>query len=115
MVLTPTQKYGDNWRMIHRMIHNILNIKAAVTYVPYQDLENRFLLEGLLDSPQDLLLHLRRFTYSFSTQTIFGYRCVDIRDPNLLKLFEVRRAFPQCSVLRRGAAYGLVANMDPDF
>ncbi|KAH8885882.1 cytochrome p450 monooxygenase [Thozetella sp. PMI_491] len=80
-------RYGDNWRMIHRMIHNILNIKAAVTYVPYQDLENKILLSGLLDSPDDMLFHIRRFTYSLSTQMIFGYRCVSNRDPNLLQLF----------------------------
>jgi hypothetical protein len=77
--------------MIHRMIHNIMNIKAAVTYVPYQDLENKFLLEGLLDTPADFLAHIRRFTYSLSTQMIFGYRCVNNKDPNLLQLFEVRQ------------------------
>ncbi|KAJ5532316.1 cytochrome P450 oxidoreductase [Penicillium frequentans] len=81
-------RYGDNWRMIHRMIHNFLNIKAAITYVPYQELENKFLLEGLLDTPGDLLRHVRRFTYSLSTQMIYGYRCVNNKDPNLLQLFE---------------------------
>ncbi|KAJ6017894.1 hypothetical protein N7451_001273 [Penicillium sp. IBT 35674x] len=81
-------RYGDNWRMIHRMIHNFLNIKAAITYVPYQELENKFLLEGLLDTPEDLLRHVRRFTYSLSTQMIYGYRCVNNQDPNLLQLFE---------------------------
>ncbi|KAL4801508.1 cytochrome P450 [Aspergillus unguis] len=81
-------RYGDNWRMIHRMIHNFLNIKAAITYVPYQDLENKFLLQDLVDTPDDLLRHIRRFTYSLSTQMIFGYRCVNNRDPNLLQLFE---------------------------
>lgn len=72
------------------MVHNILNIKAAITYVPYQDLENKIFLANLLDTPNDLLYHLRRFTYSLSTQMIFGYRCTDNKDPNLLQLFEVR-------------------------
>lgn len=75
--------------MIHRTIHSFLNIKAAVTYVPYQDLENKFLLEDLLDTPDDLLRHIRRFTYSLSTQMIYGYRCVNNGDPNLLQLFDV--------------------------
>ena len=75
--------------MIHRMIHNILNIKAAVTYLPYQDLENKIMLTGLLDSPKDFLNHLRRFSYSLSTQMIFGFRCSDIRDPKLQQLFIV--------------------------
>ena len=75
--------------MIHKMVHNILNIKAAVTYVPYQDLENKFLLLGLMDTPNDFLNHIRRSTYSFSTQMIFGYRSVDIKDPTLQQLFTV--------------------------
>ena len=33
------------------MIHNTLNIKAATTYVPYQDLESKQMLRGLLDQP----------------------------------------------------------------
>ncbi|KAK5199669.1 hypothetical protein LTR92_000210 [Exophiala xenobiotica] len=80
-------RYGDNWRMIHRIIHNILNIKAAVTYLPYQDLENKFLLAGLLDTPDDFLNHIRRYSYSLSTQMIFGYRCPDLKDPRLQQLF----------------------------
>lgn len=66
------------------MIYYIMNIKAAVTYVPYQDLENKFLLEGLLDTPADFLAYIRRFTYLLSIQMIFGYRCISNRDPDLL-------------------------------
>lgn len=76
--------------MIHKMVHGILNIKSAITYVPYQDLENKILLQNLLDTPEDVLFHIRRFTYSLSTQMIFGYRCIDNKDPNLLQLFSVR-------------------------
>lgn len=75
-------------------MHNILNIKVAEKYIPYQDLENKFLLQGLLDAPEadNLFDHLRRFAYSLSTQLIFGYRCPDFRDPNLQKLFYVSGA-----------------------
>ncbi len=76
--------------MIHKMVHNILNIKAAVTYVPYQDLENKILMNGLLDTPEEFLNHLRRFSYSLATQMIFGFRCPDIQDPQLQQLFWVR-------------------------
>ncbi|KAJ5659297.1 cytochrome P450 oxidoreductase [Penicillium longicatenatum] len=81
-------RYGENWRMIHRTIHSFLNIKAAVSYVPYQELESTFLLGDLLDTPNDLLHHIRRFTHSLSTQMIYGYRCVNKNDPNLRQLFE---------------------------
>jgi len=86
------QKYGKFWRMVHRTIHNIMNIKAAVTYVPYQDLENKVMLQGLLDSPRAFHDHIRRFTFSLSTQMIFGRRSPDIDDPDLRQLFWVGRA-----------------------
>ena len=75
--------------MIHKTIHKILNIKAAITYVPYQDLENKIMLQGFLDTPEDFHDHLRRYTFSLSTQIIFGYRAPDTKDPNLQQLFWV--------------------------
>ncbi|ETN44005.1 uncharacterized protein HMPREF1541_10870 [Cyphellophora europaea CBS 101466] len=80
-------KYGSTWRMIHKMIHNILNIKAAVTYVPYQDLENKFMLQGLLDQPAEFANHIRRYTNSLTTQMVFGFRTLSINDPKLQQLF----------------------------
>ena len=83
------QQYGPTWRMIHKMIHNILNIKAAVTYVPYQDLENKFMLLGLLNQPDEFANHMRRYTNSLTTQMVFGFRTLDINDPKLQQLFHV--------------------------
>lgn len=77
--------------MIHRMIHKALNITVAATYLPYQDLENKVLLTNLLDTPDDLLPHIRRASYSLSTQMIFGFRCISNQDPKLLQLFHVYR------------------------
>ena len=85
--------------MIHKTIHNILNIKAAVTYVPYQDLENKVMLQGFLDHPEGFLDHLRRYTFSLSTQIIFGYRAPDTKDPNLQQLFWVSRHDPSIKSL----------------
>lgn len=47
------------------------------------------MLQGLLDQPEDFLAHIRRYTFSLSTQIIFGYRAPDTQDPNLLQLFSV--------------------------
>lgn len=80
--------------MIHRMIHKALNITVAATYLPYQDLENKVLLTNLLDTPDDLLPHIRRASYSLSTQMIFGFRCISNQDPKLLQLFHVYRNPP---------------------
>ncbi|KAF2498985.1 cytochrome p450 monooxygenase [Lophium mytilinum] len=81
-------RYGETWRLIHKLVHNILNIKVAAKYIPYQDLENKVLLAGLLDTPDALFNHIRRFSYSLSTQMIFGFRCPDFADPMLKRLFE---------------------------
>ena len=72
------------------MIHNILNVRAAVTYVPYQDLENKQLLLGLLKQPTEYVDHLRRYSNSLTTQMIFGFRTPNIDDPKMKQLFEVR-------------------------
>lgn len=48
------------------------------------------MLQGLLDEPQAFLDHIRRYTFSLSTQIIFGYRSPSVNDPNLQQLFWVR-------------------------
>lgn len=75
--------------MIRKMLHNVLNIKAARSYVPYQDLENKHMLSGLLDQPQLFVDHIRRYTNSLTTQMVFGFRTISIDDPKLKRLFEV--------------------------
>ncbi|KAF1944974.1 cytochrome P450 [Clathrospora elynae] len=80
-------QYGETWRMIRKIIHNNLNITAAKAYVPYQDLENRAMLLGFLESPDLFIDHIRRYTTSLTTQMVFGFRTTSIHDPKLLQLF----------------------------
>jgi cytochrome P450 len=54
-------KYAQQWRMIRKMIHSLLNVQAARTYVPYQDLENKQMLNDLLNTPDDFVNHMRRY------------------------------------------------------
>ncbi|KAF3764085.1 hypothetical protein M406DRAFT_356434 [Cryphonectria parasitica EP155] len=74
--------------MIRKSIHNILNIKAAKSYVPYQDLENKQMLCGMLDEPEAFIDHIKRYTNSLTTQMVFGFRTININDPKLKQLFE---------------------------
>jgi hypothetical protein len=76
------------------MVHNILNVRAAETYVPYQDLENKNMLLGLLDQPTEFVDHLRRYSNSLTTQMVYGFRTPNIDDPKLKQLFEVRSTNP---------------------
>ena len=85
------QEYGDTWRMVCKIVHNNLNIKAARTYVPYQDLENKNMLIGFLEKPDLFADHIRRYTNSLTTQMIFGFRTTRIHDPKLKQLFHVSR------------------------
>ncbi|KAI1851131.1 hypothetical protein JX266_003796 [Neoarthrinium moseri] len=80
-------EYGETWRMIRKIVHNNLNIKASRTYVPYQDLENKAMLMGFLQTPNLFVDHIRRYTNSLTTQMIFGFRTTSIDDPKLKQLF----------------------------
>ena len=70
------------------MMHNSLNIKTAVAYIPYQDLENKHMLLGLLDQPNNFVSHLRRYANSLTTQMVFGFRTLSTEDPRLLQFFK---------------------------
>jgi hypothetical protein len=76
--------------MVRKLAHGLLNVKLSRTYVPYQDLEVRAMLMGLLESPEDFLNHIRRYTTSLTTQMAFGYRTPASDDEDFLKMFEVR-------------------------
>lgn len=75
--------------MIRKIVHNNLNIKASRTYVPYQELENKAMLVGILEKPDLFTDHIRRYTNSLTTQMIFGFRTTTIDDPKLKQLFSV--------------------------
>lgn len=85
------QKYGTLWRTMHKMIHNILNMRAAATYVPYQDLENKQMLLDMMDRPAEFVNHIRRYSTSLTTQMIFGFRTPNNDDKKMQQLFTVRR------------------------
>ncbi|KAF2852521.1 cytochrome P450 [Plenodomus tracheiphilus IPT5] len=86
-------EYGSQWRMLRKIIHNSLNIKAAKAYIPYQDLENKAMLIGLLETPDKWADHIRRYSNSLTTQMIFGFRTTSIDDPKLKQLYEGVHAF----------------------
>ena len=52
-------KYDQQWRTIRKMCHSLLNVQAARTYVPYQVLENKQMLNDLLDTPDNFVNHMR--------------------------------------------------------
>ncbi|RCI12012.1 hypothetical protein L249_1078 [Ophiocordyceps polyrhachis-furcata BCC 54312] len=93
--------YGNTWRMVRKLAHGVLNVAVARSYVPYQDLENKAMLTGFLDQPQDFISHIRRYTTSLTTQMTFGYRTPTSDDPNLIEMFEVAALLDLFPILRR--------------
>lgn len=54
------------------MIHGLLNVANARSYVPYQVLENKQMLNDIMEHPGRLLEHIRRYSNSLTTSMVFG-------------------------------------------
>jgi hypothetical protein len=65
-----------------------LQLTAAKSYEPYQDLESASMMVGLLNEPHLVFDHIRRYTNSVATQFVYGFRTPKIDDPNLLQLYD---------------------------
>ncbi len=76
--------------MVRKLARHILGVTAVRAYVPYQDLENKAMLLGFLESPGDFINHLRRYTTSLTTQMTFGFRTTTQHDPRFKVAFDVR-------------------------
>lgn len=97
--------YGEEWRLVRKIYHNTLNVKAATSYVPYQELESVQLLAALLDSPELYEDHIKRYTHSQMTQIVFGYRTTSIDDPHLKQFF---KSFEAVMMAALGTSAGLL-------
>ncbi|KAJ4418923.1 hypothetical protein N0V82_005272 [Gnomoniopsis sp. IMI 355080] len=97
--------YGEEWRLVRKIYHNTLDVKAADSYVPYQDLESKHLLAGFLEAPDSFEDHLKRYTHSQTTQIVFGFRIISIHDPNLKQFFE---SFEQVVVATQATSAALL-------
>lgn len=93
--------YSDDWRLVRKIYHNTLNVKAAKSYAPYQELENTQMLLGFLDSPDLFEDHIKRYTNSQTTQIVYGFRTTSIDDPNLKQFF---RSFEAVLMAASGTA-----------
>ena len=61
IVLMP---YGDIWRRLRKIMHQILSTRQASTYKDYQDLESKQLLWDYLHTTDKWFLHNGRFSNS---------------------------------------------------
>ncbi|KAJ9645508.1 hypothetical protein H2204_001088 [Knufia peltigerae] len=80
--------YGDKWRKFRKMIHQLLNVQSARSYVPYQVLENKQMLYQFLEQPDDFLNHIRRYANALTTTMVYGWRTPTYEDPKMMQLFD---------------------------
>jgi cytochrome P450 len=73
---------------MRKMVHNLLNQNVADKYVPYQMLENKQMLNDLLDTPDDFLEHIRRYSNALTTSMVFGWRTPTYADAKMQQLFD---------------------------
>ncbi|KAI1324282.1 putative cytochrome P450 [Xylariaceae sp. FL0255] len=99
-------RYGQTWRMVRRIMHDLLNVKAARDFEPYQVLENQQMMYDVLTDPDNYVAHVRRFANSLMTTTTFGYRTPTCQDRNLEELMTVLDNFLEL------AQTGLAAFLD---
>ncbi|KAI5295446.1 hypothetical protein KEM52_001371, partial [Ascosphaera acerosa] len=77
----------SKWRLVRKLVHTVLNITATKTYIPYQDLESKYMIESMIDHPDDFFNHLRRYAASLTCQMVYGFRCPTFDDQRLQTLF----------------------------
>lgn len=80
--------YGATWRMCRKLVHTLLNVSAAKSYVPYQMLENKQMLYELATKPDNFLHHIRRYSNALTTTMVFGWRTPTYEDEKMMQLFD---------------------------
>lgn len=70
------------------MVHNLLNHNIANKYVPYQMLENKQMLNDLVETPDDFLKHVLRYSNAITTFMVFGWRASTYDDHKIQQLFD---------------------------
>ncbi|KAF4428779.1 cytochrome P450 oxidoreductase [Fusarium acutatum] len=80
--------YGPTWRSFRKLVHSLLNVTTAKSYVPYQDLENKQMLYEMIVQPDQFLQSIRRYSNALTTTMVFGWRSPIYRDPKLMQLFD---------------------------
>ena len=88
VMLSPYRVSVNEIAQMRKMVHKLLNQNVAQNYVPYQMLENRQMLNDLLDTPQDFLKHIRRYSNALTTSMVFGWRTPTYEDPAIRQLFD---------------------------
>lgn len=84
--------YGERWRKIRKIMHQILSTRQADKFQPYQDIESRKLLHNYLRKPQRWFRANQLFANSVILSVVLG-RSSNLDDPTLVELFDSAQTF----------------------
>ncbi|KUJ13362.1 cytochrome P450 [Mollisia scopiformis] len=89
IVLMP---YNERWRLLRKIMHQILSQRQKEIYKPYQDLESKNLLYDYLHKPDRWFAANGRYANSVIMSVVFGTRS-DLDNPDVVELFETLELF----------------------
>lgn len=91
--------------MCRKLVHTLLNVASAKSYVPYQVLENKQMLYEILKQPENVLNAVRRYSNSLTTAMTFGWRTHSNDDPKMQQLFS---GFEEFAVINQTGTAALI-------
>ena len=89
IVLMP---YNEQWRMMRRIMHQILSAGALDVFLPFQELESRNLCWDYLEKPDRWWSANARYSNSVIISVVFGRRSM-LDDPDVVELLETMELF----------------------
>ena len=84
--------YNDRWRVLRKIMHQILSSRQQDMFKPFQDLESKHLLWDYLHKPDRWFSANGRFANSVIMSLVFGRRSM-LDDPEMVELFETIELF----------------------
>lgn len=89
IVLMP---YNERWRMLRKIMHQILSSRQQDVFKPFQDLESKNLCWDYLEKPSRWWSANARYANSVIMSVVFGRRSM-LDDPDVIELFETLELF----------------------
>lgn len=89
IVLMP---YNERWRMLRKIMHQILSSRQQDVFKPFQDLESKNLCWDYLQTPSRWWSANARYANSVIMSVVFGRRSM-LDDPDVIELFETLELF----------------------
>ncbi|OJA08800.1 hypothetical protein AZE42_01307, partial [Rhizopogon vesiculosus] len=89
---TAFARYGDEWRLSKRILHQTFRAESALKFRPMQIRRTRELIVNLIDDPQHYHAHFATFSSSITMSVIYDYETSARDDPQILVVVNAMEA-----------------------